>query len=438
MKRIINRIIGLILVLVLSTQGFSQSLSEFINTALSKNYGVRILKNEEKIASNNNTIGNSGQLPTVSLNGGISTASNNTHQELSDGSTRQGSNAQTSNMNLALLANWTAFDGFAVYANKDKLEYLELLGKQNSRFYMEQTIADIVMAYYQLVYEKQLLANYKSSLVISAYRVKIEERKKEVGSGNMMNYGQALVDYNTDSIRLMNQELTIASLEIEMNRILNNDLETKLSMEDASISFTQLFVKDSLFHQIGKYNSQLDQQRLRELISEAELRIEKANRYPKINLYLGYQFVQSQAEVSFIQLNRNLGPVVGLNVSFNLFNGGKTNTAIKNALLEKENTELTTEQVHANLDAQVLDLYKKYLSVTDQIVLARNNIETMQKVYEIAAKQLSKGEISGFEFRLAQLSLLDTQISLMQLQFALKMIEINLNRLSGSLMKVYL
>ncbi|MBK6953456.1 MAG: TolC family protein [Crocinitomicaceae bacterium] len=439
MNQIINKKLATLFFLLLTTTfGSAQSLSELIQLALTNNYQIRILKNEEAMASNLNTVGNSGQLPTVILDGGITTASNTTRQEFADGSLKEGSNARSTNANLSLLANWTVFDGFAVYARKDQLEYLEQLGQLNSKFYIEQTVADLVVAYYQLVFEKQLLANHKLAMTISSYRVRLEEKKRSVGSGKMVEYGQANVDYNTDSIAYMAQLNRIQSLEIELNRILSNPLETPLTIDAGEYTFTPLLQKDTLLNQTENNNAQLEQFMLQELISEADLRMEKANRYPTINLFAGYQVSQSTAEVGFIELNRNIGPVVGLNVSFNLYNGGINNTAIKNTLLENENAELNTAQVRQNLQAQVYDLYLQHKSLADRIAMAKINVDTMQKVYEIAAQQFSQGDINGYEFRLTQLSLLNAQLSLNSLLFTLKITEINLNRISGTVLSAYL
>jgi outer membrane protein TolC len=61
----------------------------------------------------------------------------------------------------------------------------------------------------------------------------------------------------------------------------------------------------------------------------------------------------------------------------------------------------------------------------------------MAKVYKTAEEQLKQGSINGYDFRLTQLSLLNSELTLMQLQFALKAIEINLNRLSGKVLEAY-
>lgn len=323
-------------------------------------------------------------------------------------------------------------------AKRKQLGFLEDLGRVNSKFYIEQTVSDIVMAHSQLIYEQQLLDNYKQSMQISAYRLRIEKKRKEVGAGKGIDFSQALVDYQTDSIRYLAQQNAIQTLKVELNRILSNELEGELKIRETEFSIAPLPSKDSLLERVDGANKQLEQQRLNELIAETELRMAKADRYPTINLFAGYKYSESYAQVGFIQSNRNYGPTVGASISFNLYNGGKTNVAIKNSRVYAENATLSKKQINQNLDADVLKLYGQYVSILERINLAESNVSESQKVYAIAEEQLKHGAINGYDFRLTQLTLLESRLSLMQLQYTLKTIEINLNRIAGKVMEVYM
>lgn len=437
MKRTLIKIFVAV-VAIISTETSAQSLKDLINIALSNNYQIKILKNEAQVASNNNTIGAAGFLPSVDLAGTYFNSYNNTIQKFSDGSTREGNNAKNTGTNFSVLANWTVFNGFKVFAKKEQLTYLEELGQLNSKFYIEQTVSDIVSAYYQLVYEKLILENYKQSLSISLFRLNLENKKNKIGSGKLIDYGQALVDYQSDSIRLLAQQNFIQSLSIEINRVLNTDLEKELIVDSLVFNSLPLSAKDTLLHRIAQNNSQLEQQRLQELIAETDLRMEKANRYPKINLFAGYQYAKTSAEVGFFKSNQNIGPTAGISVSLNLYNGGATNRGIKNKMIYSENNTLSKQQVSQNLNADVLKMFNQYQSINERITLAKSNIEVIKKVYNAAEEQLQRGAINGYDFRLTQLTLLNAEFALIELQFSLKTIEISLSRLSGNVIADYM
>lgn len=437
MKQISVNIIAIVALLV-GTNCTAQTLQEFVNTAMQNNYQINIVKNEAKIATNNNVIGNTGMLPSVDLDGTYSNSFNNTRQEFADGTVREGSNAKNTNLSVSALANWTVFNGFSVYAKRDQLVYLERLGQINSKFYIEQTVSDIVTAYYQMVYEKQVLNNYQQSLNISSYRLNLERKRKEIGSSKAIDYSQALVDYQTDSIRLLEQQNTISGLQISINNLLNNALEQELNISEKEFSFSAIPAKDSLLQNIDQANQQIAQQRLQELIAETELRMTKASRMPKVDLFGGYQYSRSTAEIGFSNSSQNYGPIVGVTVSFNLFNGGSTNREIKNTKLYSENTSLTKQQVTQQINANSLIYYNEYKVLTTQIEIAKNNVDEMSKVYKIAESQLKSGSINSYDFRLTQQSLLNSELTLINLQLALKAVEINLNRMSGKIVESYL
>jgi len=415
----------------------AQSLSQLIATALEKNYQIAIAKNETQIAANNNVIGNTGKLPSINIDGGMSTGWYNSQQNLADGTVRKGSMAQNTNLNLGIIANWTLFEGFKTTATRNKLGILQALGEANTKYYIEQTVSDIAVAYYQLYYEKSLLENYMESLEISRYRFQVEQKKKEIGASNAVNYGLAIVDYQTDSMNYLAQQNTIASLQVELNRLLNMDLLNNTLPTSTAFDLMQLPSKDSLLAAITRNNAAMEQTKLRALIAENDLRLAKANQYPKIDLFAGYQYTASQSAVGFVKSNSNLGPTVGVNVSFNLFNGGAVTRAITNTDLLEENTQIATEETTQNLQAQVHTLHQQYVSVANRLELAKQNTAEMQKVIEVALQQLNKGTINGFDFRLLQQNLLNSKLTTLQLQNILKNIEISLFRLSGTVVERY-
>ncbi|MEZ4805498.1 MAG: TolC family protein [Bacteroidia bacterium] len=416
----------------------AQTLSELIKSALEKNYQLQIVKNEASIASNNNTIGNAGQLPTVDLNGTYTNSNNNTSQLFADGTLREGNNARNTNLNVNVMANWTVFNGFNIIAKRQQLEQLEKLGEINSKFYIEQTISDLVLLYHQLIYEKQLLNNFKQSMSISLFRLNLEAKRKQVGAGKAIDYGQALVDYQSDSILYLAQENRIQTLEVEMNAILNTALENRFDLNDLNFNYINIPLKDSVFQLIKSHNSALDQQRLNEILSEIDLRISRSQQYPKINVFAGMQYAKSTAEVGFQKSNQTYGPSFGVSISYALYNGSSVQREIKNADLSFQNSVTTQKQTEQNLDVEALNLINAYSSLQERIKLAQTNVNTIEQVNNAAKEQFKQGSINGYDFRLSQLTLLNAELTLLELKYSLKSAEINLNRLMGKVLESYL
>jgi outer membrane protein len=435
MKRIIK--ILLIFCAIFVNKLEAQSLQDLISIALENNYEILLSKNQADIAKNNNTAGNAGQLPSAGISGSYSSSLNNTLQKFSDNSTKEGNNALNTALGFSGIAEWTLFNGFKVYAAKNKLGFLEQLGALNSQHYIEQTVSDLTTLYYRIVYENQLLESLSQSLEISAKRLNIEEKRKENGQGKILDYGQAIVDYQTDSISLLAQINSIEIIKIDLNLILNRNPDESFSEEKMEFELKPLPVIDSFYMWAVKNNPSSQQVLINEMIAEMDLRIQKAAKYPKIDIFTGYQYSRTTSEAGFFSSNQYYGPVAGISVNFNLFEGGNTKREIVNRQIVLESSNLKHEETELAIKSEIIKYYKQYLSVSLRIGLAESNKKTMQKVYEAAQQMLIKGTISGYEFRITQQKLFDCEMVLNQLNYMLKLIEINLFRLSGKIMENY-
>jgi outer membrane protein TolC len=414
------------------------NLQLLIDRVLEENYEVRIQRNIELISDNNNTLGNAGFLPVVDAEGNASISFNNTNQEYASGQTSEGINAKSRNLNGLIVLNWTVFDGFKMFAKKQQLDIIQQLGAVNTRYFIEQTVADITVAYYQLLQEKALLQNYENTLNISRFRMELERKKIAVGAGNALLYNQALVDYNNDSLTVLEIENLIKSLEIQINQIANLSPDDPFFIENTEIKPVAIANKDSLVKKAMDYNQEIKQSMLQEIIAEKNVIIEKSDYYPVVNLFGQYSFVQQSNEVGFINQNKTYGPQFGISIRLNLFNGGNDRREVINEQINYDNSDLNYRNIKNQIHASVLERYYQYSSLTRQLQLSKENLLAANRSLEIAKVQFENGTINGYDFRQTQLSLIRANNTVIQLEFRLKNIEVQLNRLSGELLNAYL
>ena len=137
------------------------SLQQAIEIGLKNNYSIVIAKNESEIAKNNATPGNAGQLPTLDL--GLTKEYNiiDSKQKYSDGAEVDKNGATANSMNANALLNWTIFDGFKMFASHKKLQELEAMGSLSSKILIENALSQIIVTYYNVVRQKQLINGKK-------------------------------------------------------------------------------------------------------------------------------------------------------------------------------------------------------------------------------------------------------------------------------------
>jgi len=411
------------------------TLPQLIDRVLAENYGIKIVSNQNAIAENNNSLGNAGFLPTVSAEGRQSTNINSVQQVLSSGDVNRGQNAKSSTLSGQVALNWTVFDGFRMFAMRDQLGLLAEQSRIDSRYYIEQTVADVTTAYYQLLKEHMLLDNYLETLAVSRFRYRLEEKKKNIGSSTALLYNQAKADYFADSSLVVQQQSIIRNIEIQINQLTNDTLDRPLNLGEPAIAFTPLDAREVLVKTAIESNRNLKRAFLDEMIAETNVRIQQAARYPQVDLFANYSYSKQVNEVGFIRSNRNVGPGVGISVRLNLYNGGNVNRAIENAQIERDNAVLGQKSTAQLVEATVLQGYYQYQSAADQLAIAQQREAAARLSLDIARQQYEAGTINGYDFRQTQISVINAQSIMAELRLAIKTAEIELYRLSGVLME---
>ncbi len=410
------------------------SLYDLVNRALEENYQIRIARSREEIASNNNTIGNAGFLPSADLSAEQAYAVENSRSDYYTGVTRSGTNAKSTSFNAMAEVNWVIFDGFRMFAAKDRLVNLQESGRLETRYYIEQTVSDIAKAYYNLVEQRELLSNYRQSLEISAYRVKLEQEKLRLGSGNALLYHQALVDYNADSVTVVNQKMIIRNIEIQINTIVNQDPETTILPADKDILIYEIGEKDSLVASALERNIDLKQSQIEELIAETNRRTEAADRYPEISLFGNYSYSRQTSELGFVESARSYGPQYGIRVRFNLFDGGRETQQLRNARIEEDISETDKNRTSQMILAGLTTSLNQHNSFTEQVNLITESLGSAERSLQIAKQQLEYGAINGYDFRVTQRTYIEVKNHLVALKFSLVNAEIDILRISATLM----
>ncbi len=410
------------------------NLKDALSIALQNNYNVRIARNATEVNTANNTLGNAGFLPNLSLNFGQNYNVNNTTQEFFSGETRTGNNVNTNNLNANLLLGWTVFDGLQMFVNKDRLTEIENLGQLNVQFQMENTISQVMNLYYSIEQHQRRIETIKKAIEISKERYQLAKLKQDLGSGSGIPVLQAEVDINADSSALIRQELILRTSKIQLNELLSRAPET--SFEVVPVSESPIIIEyNDIAEKSEARNVMLRLADKNIRISELNVKQWEANRYPTVDLNLGYNFTRLQAEIGILKFNQNAGLSFGLTARWNIFNGWNNSREIQVAKLGVESGKLNKEQTALALKTDLFSIYNNYITSKELANLETNNIKIAQRNLDITTDKMRLGTIDALELRTAQLNLVDTEFRKITADFEVKLAEIELLRMAGELVK---
>jgi outer membrane protein len=410
------------------------TLSSALEIGLKNNLSILLQKNEEQVASNNNTIGNAGFLPVIGLTGTQATTISTTHQEQFSGTIKDVSNGQNNAFNAAAQMDWTLFDGLNMFVNKKMLGTLEDLGENGTRIVVEEIVSEIILTYYGIVQLGKLIQVAQDAVDLSMQRKRIALAKLSLGSGSQLMLLQSTVDLNTDSTSLVRQMNSLANTKADFNRLLAREVTIPYFIHD-TITLNVPFQYDSLLQKALSQNSALISSRLNREIARLGVKEAQSELYPKVGLNAGYSFSQINASTGFAQFNRGYGPSFGFNLSYNIFNGFNVLREIKNAKIYLNSGDIEVRDNEQEIHLTLLKLYNDYLSNLEIVRLQLTNVDVAKENVNVAFEKYKLGSINDIELREIQQKLIDANYQLILSTFEAKKAEIGLIRMSGDILK---
>lgn len=400
--------------------------------ALEKNYGIRLARLEARTSEVLNSPGNAGMLPTLDANGLYSVDNSSTRQVFFSGEVRDADNANTRLLNGALSLNWTIFDGLAMFAAKDRLEALELIGRTELKQQIESTAYEVLNAYYMTVQMRSAVQVQEEGLITSRERSLIAETGERIGSVSGLELVQARLDLSADSSALldvMQQESISLS---RLNMLLGQDPSTPMELMDG-IPATGEIDLATLRSEAQLNNNTLLQVRQLQDLAEVSLRELRGVLFPQVDLFANYGYRRSTSDVGFLQSNRAIGPDYGARIYIPLFRGFQAKSAVEVARITREQAALSTEEAQLQLEQQILDGWTIYSTARKKVDMERNNLEGFRKQVDVALESYRLGVFTAVELRDVQQSLINAENRLLMAQYEAKMAELRLNLLAGRL-----
>ncbi len=409
---------------------------EAVALALENNYGVKIAKNAVSVAENNKSILNTEFLPTVSSSAGATYNLDNTEAEFSDGSTTVLNGAESSNYNASVSLDYTIFDGLGRRYNYKRLKEQYRLSELQARETIENTIIQLFSVYYNVAQLTDNLNTLEETLNITKDRLTRAEYQFEYGQNTKLEVLNAEVDINNDSINIINIKQDIKNAKRDLKLVLGKTYTTDYDVE-TEVEFTLQFQKDSLYQKAKSRNVALLQTESNIAISTLDINSGKSAYLPTIGLTGTYGWNKNNNNAaSFVSVSTNTGLSGGLNLSWDLFDGGSTITTVRNARVNLETQKLEKENILLSIERDFNNAWDNYLNKLEIYSIQEKNIRTAENNFERTREKFKLGQVNSIEFRQAQLNLLNAELSRNEAKFAAKLSELEILQISGELLNV--
>jgi len=439
-------LINLVIYPLLGQQTISKE--EALEIALEKNFGIQVSKNNLEISKNNSSLLNSGFLPTISLNGGSNFTSSNSEiafpgQVLEDGSPRPNLNLddqESQRFNGGFNLNYTLFDGLGRKFTYKRLKEQYALSELQLRETIEFTIIQLYSVYFNVAQLTESKSIFKQALEVSKERESRAESAFKYGQTNKLAVLNAQVDVTNDSISVLEITQQLDNAKRDLNLLLSQSMENKYSVS-TQVDFVSEIQIEALLENAAAYNVSLLKQKQNTQINSYDVKVSQSGYLPSIGLVgsYGWNLNQSPASAFFPGTNNNTYSMsFGANLSWNLFDGGRSITRVKNAKIAVENQKILTDEIQLTFERDLSNALQSYKNAKMIYSIQEKQVETGSYNFERSQAQYNLGSITAIEFRQAQINLRNAQNQWTLAKYQAKLAELRLLQLSGQLLNISL
>jgi outer membrane protein len=414
------------------------TLEQVIALALEKNYDIRVSQNTAETARTDKNFSSGAFLPQLNANA-AKVWNNNDQRGVFTDTVRQIDNIKSNNLTASLQLTWTLFDGTKMFATRERIAEIAEQGNINVKNQMVNTISSVITNYYNIVRQKQQLRAIQEQMYVNEERVKLADRKLQVGTGGKPELLQAKVDLNAQRTQALQQETLILQLKDQLNGLVGLQLPAPFEVADTILLNLDLKIED-IQDNIEQNNFALRSARSNLNIAHLNLHERRAERLPVVNFNSAYNYSFQENETVInpraqALTNKNQGYNYGFSVTLPILNGFNTQRQIQQAKININRQQLLYDQQKQQVDVGVRNAYVNYDNAKKVLQIEEENILLAKENVTIALESFKRGVATFIELRTAQQSLAEGYNRLIAARYNAKIAETELLRLNGSLLK---
>jgi outer membrane protein len=368
-------------------------LEDALNKALQNNYGIIIIQKSEEIAELQNAWGNTGALPNIQF-----VSSGNISENF-----RDSDNYTTKQFNSSVEMNWTIFRGFSARIQKNRLEELGKLSRENVAVVVENTIYSVILAYYNILLADEQASIARNNMELSSDRYKRGEHSKEIGAMDTYELLQAKNAYLKDSSDFLSAKAAYRNAIRELNYHMAEPLDSEYRFISQFFPDTTSFEYAGLVDRMLENNHTLKNQYMNLELARLDMKSSKSAYYPSISLKgsTGYSDQEQDYETmsQFNQDRTGYNTSAGISLTYTIFDGNSRKRALEAARIERDISEVQTEEMEQDLKNQLAQEFELYRVRKQLLRVARENLESAELNLSMSREKFETGTINSFNFR---------------------------------------
>ncbi len=431
-----TRIVLLLLMLPLLSLASDEIMTyeDALALALEHDFGIRLARENAETARIQGGYAKSGFLPRVDLSGSLLQVDGSEESN----STSSLGDTDTQSLSAGISLSWTLFDGFRMFIDRARHRELEALGEAQARVLIEGRITALHAAYFDLVQKQMLLDVALESQSLSSDRFARERRSFDLGGISSADLLSAETALNSDRSAVLQQEIALEQARRNLALMVGRPASNLRVLDEIEVPLLQ-GDRDFLIRSAEERNSSLRVADLDLSLAERGLSGARADWWPKLSLSAGYQWSDRRLSgdpdllpVDLETETRDLS--LGLNLSYNLFNGDRNRLAVQIARASLRQTEIARAEELATLRSDLEEALRIWERRLDLLELEAANVHASETRYQVEEDRYRNGATTSLEYRDAQLALARARSAEISARYLARVARVEIDRLTGKML----
>jgi len=286
--------------------------------------------------------------------------------------------------------------------------YLDL-AKENLKRTIAKTVLDVKKAFYGVLLTKDLYEIAQSRFTNANDH--LQNIKAMKAHGLVSDFAEMSALVQVENIRPILLQLENANIDATNGlKILLNISQSEEVLIVGKLDYLteDLPTEDDLISEAKKSNLALKTLRIKNQLDDEFATINRSGYWPTIAAFGNFTYAGAGEGWEFQNYSAS---TVGLNFSVNLFEGGRTENKVEQAVIVSKQT---SEQIKSLTDATEMEVKSKLNDlkrVKQQIEAMSENVSLAERAYNIADNRYKEGEGNQLEVKDADVSLSNAKIN---------------------------
>ena len=327
---------------------------------------------------------------------------------------------------------WTLFDGGKMFVTKTKLNQIQALGEIQFKDQVLQTVYNVIVAYYEVVREKQQLTSIEEVIKSNQTMVNILQTSFTAGLSPKTNLLQSQIDLNVFMENAINQKAVIIAAKRVLNQLLSRDPETPFEVAD-SIPVNYVPDREELNRKLFSANTTVLILQKQLEIAELSLKETKTLQLPILSFNTGYSYFLSNNTASSLEKNQSFGPQFGGTLSIPIYQAGNAARQIKTSRIEMQTAQYDLESAKLQVNSALQNSLTVFDNQLQLLEIEKKNADLAKENLNITMERLRLGQTTSVELHQAQESYVNSLTRLIDFEYYLKVSETKLKQLLSEL-----